>query len=126
MRVIEADFKGCNPGHYCSAMASHGMLYISGILSIDPDTREVCRGGIREHTQLALANLDRVLAAAGIGRNDVVLCRIYTPSARYWHDINAVYAGFFGPHKPARSVAPTSGLHMDCLVEIEAVAELKD
>lgn len=125
MKIIEPDFKGFNPGHYSTAVASRGMLYISGLLSLDPDTRAVCTGGIREHTAQALANLDRVLSAAGIGRDDVVQCRIYTPSVDYWPEINAVYAQYFGAHKPARCIVPSTALHLGCLVEIEAVAELK-
>ncbi|TXE76804.1 RidA family protein, partial [Campylobacter coli] len=34
------------------------------------------------------------------------------------------YAKFFGEHKPARVVVPTSGLHFGCLVEIEATVAM--
>ena len=40
--------------------------------------------------------------------------------------IRGVYAAFFGSHKPARVVVPTRALHHGALVEIEAVAELKN
>jgi len=33
-----------------------------------------------------------------------------------------VYADFFGPTLPARSIITVAGLHHGCLVEIEAVA----
>ncbi len=126
MKFIQADFKGNNPGHYTPGIISGGMLYISGQLSIDPDTREVCTGDIREHTRLALNNVDRVLKAAGARRDQVVMCRIYTPSVENWGPINEVYAAFFGEHKPARVIVSTTSLHFGCLVEIEAVAELVD
>ncbi len=126
MKFIQADFKGNNPGHYTPGIISGGMLYISGQLSIDPDTREVCTGDIREHTRLALNNVDRVLKAAGARRDQVVMCRIYTPSVENWGPINEVYAAFFGEHKPARVIVSTTSLHFGCLVEIEAVAELGD
>ena len=54
MKFIDPGFKGTNPGHYSAAVVSHGMLYVSGQLSINPDTREPCTGGIREHAALAL------------------------------------------------------------------------
>jgi enamine deaminase RidA (YjgF/YER057c/UK114 family) len=44
----------------------------------------------------------------------------------YWDEINAVYAEFFGKHKPARCVVPTTRLHFGCLVEIEAVAVFRE
>ncbi|MCI8492749.1 RidA family protein [Anaerotruncus sp.] len=73
----------------------------------------------------ALRNLDTVLSAAGAERSDVVMCRVYLPDVAYWPDLNEEYACFFGDHKPARVVVPTNNLYGGCLVEVEAVAQLK-
>lgn len=126
MKIIDPKFKGVNPGHYSAGVISKGMLYVSGQLSIDPDTRQVCQGDIKDHTRLALTNVDRVLKAAGVAREQVVFCRVYTPSVEYWGPINEVYAEFFGDHKPGRVVVSTTDLHFGCLVEIEAIAEVKE
>ena len=125
MEFIHPDFKGHNPGHYSAAVKVGNLMYVSGQLSIDPDTREVAKGDIREHAALALNNLDRVLKAAGCTREQVAFCRVYTPSNIYWGAINEVYSAFFGAHKPGRVIISTSPLHFNCLVEIEAVVELK-
>ena len=124
MQIIKPDFKGENKGHYSAGVISNGTLYVSGQLSIDPDTREVCKGDIREHAKLALNNVDRVLKAAGVRRDQVVFCRVYTPSAQNWGPINEEYAKFFGEHKPGRVIVSTTDLHFGCLVEIEAIAEV--
>ena len=58
--------------------------------------------------------------------DQVVFCRVYTPSAENWGPINEEYAAFFGEHKPGRVVVSTTDLHFGCLVEIEAIAELED
>ncbi len=47
MKFVQPPFKGENKGHYTPGIISKGMLYVSGQLSIDPDTREVCRGDMR-------------------------------------------------------------------------------
>lgn len=60
------------------------MLYISGQLSIDPDTRKVLESGIEAHARLALANVERVLQAAGLSRTDVVQCRVYVSDIDQW------------------------------------------
>ena len=52
MEFIHPDFKGHNPGHYSAAVKVGNLMYVSGQLSIDPDTREVCRGDNREHADL--------------------------------------------------------------------------
>lgn len=89
MKFIDPGFKGNNPGHYSTAVVSNGMLYVSGLLSMDPDTREVCTGDIQAHAAQALQNLDRVLksavkwfSAASIPRptNTGAPSTLYTPS----------------------------------------------
>ena len=126
MKFVRPPFKGENKGHYTAGVISKGMLYVSGQLSIDPDTREVAKGDIKDHTRLALDNVDRVLKEAGVTRNDVVFCRVYTSDVKYWGPINEVYAEFFGEHKPGRVVVSTTELHFGCLVEIEAIAEMPE
>lgn len=124
MKKISIKYDSKNKGHYTPGIISNGMLYISGQLSIDPDTREIPEGGIETHAKLALANIDRVLHAAGLSRNDVVQCRVYVSDIDQWDTVNQVYAEFFGEHTPARIVVPVGKLHFGCLVEIEAIAEV--
>ena len=56
---------------------------------------------------------------------DVVLCRVYIPDVAAWDTVNAVYAAFFGSHKPARVIVPTRELHNGARIEIEAIAEVR-
>ena len=124
MKLISPRYAGENKGHYSPGILSNGMLYISGQLSIDPDTRALPEGGAAAHAALALKNVERVLIEAGLTRNDVVQCRVYVADIAMWDAVNAVYAEFFGDHKPARAVVPVPSLHFGCLVEIEAIAEV--
>ena len=121
MEFVRPPFRGENKGHYTAGVISKGMLYVSGQLSIDPDTREVAKGDIKDHTRLALDNVDRVLKEAGVTRNDVVFCRVYTPDVKYWGPINEVYAEFFPGCVPARRVVGVSELPMDARVMMDAI-----
>lgn len=124
MQQVFLDVKGENKGHYAPGVISNGMLYISGQLSLDLDTREVVTGGPEAHMEQALCNVERVLKAAGLTKENLVQCRIYIADVSYWDAINEVYGKFFGEHMPARIVVPVPNLHFGCLVEIEAVAEV--
>ncbi len=124
MQKIAPAYLAENKGHYSPGIVSNGMLYISGQLSINPDTRLLPEGGMEAHARQALANVDRVLGEAGLGRESVVLCRVYIADMEGWDAVNRVYAEFFGTHKPARAIVPTGRLHFGCLVEIEALAEV--
>lgn len=123
MEFVRPSYARENKGHYSAGARAGKLLFISGQLSLDPDTGIIPEGGIGAHVSQALSNLDRVLVEAGLSRTDVVQCRIYTTDVAYWDEVNRVYAEFFGPHKPARAIVPVSALHHGCLVEIEAIAE---
>ena len=124
MEFVMPEYEGENKGHYSPGVITNGLLFISGQLSINPDTREVAAGGIEEHTHLALRNMERVLEEAGLDRSDVVQCRVYITNVNDWDCVNDLFAKFFGTHKPARIVVPVPALHFGCLVEIEAIAEV--
>ena len=113
-------------GHYSPGILSRGTLYISGQLPMDHATGQLVEGGAAEQTLAALRNMERILAAAGMVKENVVLCRVYVPDVAIWDEVNRAYASFFGEHKPARVVVPTRDLHHGALVEIEAMAELPD
>ena len=125
MKTIDPHFQGENKGHYSPGMLSNGTLYISGQLSIDMDTREVPAPDMRLHAALALHNMERVLRAAGLRREDVVQCRIYVTDMDAWDAVNEVYAAFFGAHKPARCVVNVPKLHFGYLVEVAARGKLQ-
>ncbi len=126
MKMIETRYSGKSAAHYSAGVVNKGILYISGQLSVDPATGRVPEGGIAAETRQALANVQLVLDAAGADKTDVFLCRVYTPDVAYWDTINKVYAEFFGAHKPARAIVPSTALHHGCLIEIEAMANVAE
>lgn len=126
MKTITIQSNAKNNGHYVPGMISRGMLYISGQLPVDHETGSMTEGGIAAQTMTALRNVERVLAAAGAAKENVVMCRVYIPDVAHWDEVNRVYAAFFGEHKPARVIVPTRDLHHGALVEIEAMAEMPE
>jgi 2-iminobutanoate/2-iminopropanoate deaminase len=109
-------------GHYSQAVVHRGVVYAAGQLPIVPETGEKCLGTVEEQTERALMNLEAVLEAAGSGRDRVLRVTVYVSDISLWNRVNAVYAEFFGDHRPARTVVPTRDLHYGFFVEIDAVA----
>lgn len=126
MKIISTT--DCPPpaGHYSQGIVHNGLLYVSGMLAVDPVTGEKKLGTIEEQTRQALENIDGVLRAAGTSRDRVIKCTCYVADIELWGRVNAVYAEFFGDHKPARAVVPTRELHFGFLVEIECIAAVED
>lgn len=126
MQEIHTDEAPQPAGHYAQAVAHEGLVFVSGQLSIDPDTGTPISGTIEEHTQRALDNVLAILRAAGSDRCLVLKTTVYVSDIGLWPRVNAAYQRFFGEHRPARAVVATRDLHYGCPVEIEAVAALPE
>ena len=112
-------------GHYAQAIVHRGLVYVSGQLPVDPATGAKRTGSIEEQTLQALENIEAILQAAGSDLEHVLKTTVYVSDIQLWDRVNAVYARFFGDHRPARAVVPTRELHYGFKIEIEAIAALK-
>ena len=113
-------------GHYTQAIVYNGLVYVSGQLPVDPTTGEKRLGSIEEQAEQALKNVAAILSAAGSDLDHVLKTTVYVSDISLWGRVNAVYAKFFGDHRPARAVVPTRELHYGFQVEIEAIAALAE
>ena len=124
MKIIETQNLPKPNGHYSHCIEHNGVLYLSGQLPIDAQTREIPHT-IAEQTQLVLNNAERILKEAGVTRNEVIQARVYIAGIELWEEVNKQYSLFFGEHKPVRSIVPVAALHYGCLLEVEIVAQTK-
>lgn len=126
MKSISTPGAPAPAGHYSQAIVHGGLVFVSGQLPIDPATRAPHTGTIEEQTELALRNLAAILEASGSVAGRVLKTTVYVSDIELWGRVNAVYATFFGEHRPARAVVPTRDLHFGCLVEIDAIAAVNE
>lgn len=124
METIHSDAAPKAIGPYAQAVASGGFLFCSGQTPLDPVTMEVVGIEIETQTRRVLENLELVLAGRGLTRTGIVKTTVFLKNMTDFPRMNAVYAEFFGAHRPARSTVEVSRLPKDALVEIECVAEL--
>ena len=113
-------------GHYSQAIEHGGLVYVSGQLPIDSKREDKHVGSIEEQTEQVLRNLDAILKKANSDRDHVLKVTVYVSDIALWGRVNAVYARFFGDHRPARAVVPTRELHFGFQIEIEAIAAVLD
>ena len=111
-------------GPYSHAVRSGGLLFVSGQGPFAADGSGPVRGSIEEETKLALENLRQVLAAAGLGLEDVVKTTVFLSDMVNFARFNSVYREYFPVDQPARTCVQAGGLPMDIQVEIEAIAAL--
>jgi 2-iminobutanoate/2-iminopropanoate deaminase len=109
-------------GPYSQALVVDGLVYTAGQIALDPETMEVVAGGVPEQTDRVLANLAAILKAAGSDLSRVVKTTVFLADMEDFGAMNAVYARWFGDHRPARSTVAVAGLPKGVRVEIDAVA----
>lgn len=107
-------------GPYSQAIDA-GAVYCAGQVGIDPSTGSL-EAGVVAQTARALANLQAVLSASGLGLKDVVKTTVFMADLAEFASMNEEYAKHFVPPYPARSTVQVAGLPKGARVEIEAVA----
>jgi len=123
MRTVVRTSNAPDPvGPYSQAIKGNGFLFLAGQIPIDPTTREVVQGGIREQTEQALSNVARLLEAAGSGLSNVVRCVVYLRSLDDFSAMNEVYGRYFTETPPARTTVEAGRLPKGSLIEVEVTA----
>ena len=122
MKVVKSKKAPEAIGPYSQAITAKGMVFVSGMIALDPATGKMVSGGVQEQTARALASLKGVLEAAGTSEKNVVKTTVFIRDAAMYKDMNQSYAKFFGKHKPARATLVTGFPRDDILVEIDAIA----
>ncbi len=111
-------------GPYSHAAKVGQLLFCSGQIPLDPDTKAIVPGGIEEQTRQVLANIKALLDSQGVGFSTVVKSTVFLTDLADFPVMNALYAEAFGDHKPARSTIQVAALPLGARVEIECVVSL--
>jgi reactive intermediate/imine deaminase len=125
MNIITTPEMPSANGHYSQCIEHNGLLYLSGQLPMNRQTRAI-PDGIEEQTDLVFQNVEGILKAAGTDRNAILQVRIYVSNIELWDKVNERYSLFFGAHKPVRCIIPTRDLHYGALLEVEVTAIAKE
>lgn len=111
-------------GPYSQGMTAGGLVFVSGQIPLDPATGELVGDTFEARVRRVLDNVEAVLRAAGSDRSRVVKVTVFLTDMGLFARLNAVYAEFFGEHRPARAAVQVAALPRGVDVEIEAVAVL--
>lgn len=116
------------PGFSHLALASGSRLvYVAGQVALDQEFNVVGGDDLLEQTKAAMRNVERALAAAGAGWDDVVRRTIYTLRPTEYETITAgIDAVTGGAAHPAQTIVGVTGLAVPgLLIEIECTAVIE-
>ena len=126
LRIVETDRAPRPRGHYSQAVVHQGTVYVAGQLPVDPADPSAPAGDAAAQTRRVMENVRGILEAAGSGLDLVLQMTIYVSDIAHWEEVNRAYAEVMGGHRPARAVVPTRDLHYGYLVEVQAIAAVRD
>ena len=126
MQKIQPADQPVPKGHYSPGILHNGLVFVSGQLPMDLETRKPFTGAIEVQTELALRNVEAVLREAGTDLDHVLQMTIYVSDMHLWDAVNATYARVMGDHRPARAIVPVKDLHFDTKIEIQAIAAVRE
>lgn len=111
-------------GPYSHAVQAGNTLYVSGQLGLDPDTGSLV-DGLEGQVRQGLANLEAILKAAEMTKENVVKTTLFIKDMNDFGKINTLYAAFFEGVEvyPARSCVEVAELPKGAVFEIEAIAQ---
>ena len=96
-------------------------IFLSGMLSTDPQTGERSPGTMAHETRQTLTNMRHLLESAGSSLERVVKINVLIYDLLEFENMNAVYRQFFPKDPPARTTCGVQ-LGSGMKVEIECIA----
>ena len=107
-------------GPYSQGFEVNGFVYTSGQIPVDSATGNIPEG-IAAQAEQSCKNVGAILAAAGVGFENVFKTTCFLADMADFAAFNEVYAKYF-VSKPARSCVAVKTLPKNVLCEIEAIA----
>ena len=120
--VISSDKAPAAVGPYSQGILIDKTLYLAGQIALDPSTRKIVDGGIKEQTERVMENLGAVLNEAGYDFGDVVQSQVFISDMKNYRAMNEVYTKYFNEAPPARAAVETV-LFPGALIEIMMTAQ---
>ena len=120
MKIIATDKAPGAIGPYSQGYVANGFVYTSGQIPVEPATGAIPEG-IAAQAEQSCRNVGAILAAAGVGFENVIKTTCFLADMGDFAAFNEVYAKFF-VSKPARSCVAVKDLPKGVLCEIEAIA----
>ena len=108
-------------GPYSQAIKAGDLLFLSGVMPINPATSELEPNDIELQAKRIMSNIDALLKEAGYSVDNVVKTTCFLPDINDFAKFNEVYADYF-TSKPARSCVAVKDLPKKALVEVEVIA----
>ncbi len=121
-KVFQTDKAAVTDGPYSQAIVHNGIVYVSGMGAVDPQTNKIKLGTVEAEAEMALENLRIILEEAGSSLDKVLTVTVYLLDIEEYSRFNQVYKKYFKENRPARTCIQAGSLPFNTRVEITTTA----
>ena len=108
-------------GPYSQAVRYGDLLFVSGMLGMDPKTDEMAGTDIESQAVRILENLKAVIEAAGMTLQSVLKSTVFLKDMNDFAKFNEIYGRYFPEAPPARETVQVAKLPRDAAIEISVI-----
>jgi 2-iminobutanoate/2-iminopropanoate deaminase len=111
-------------GPYSQAVTVGKFVFLSGQIPIDPASGLLAGETIEEQAEQVLANIEAILAEAGLDLAAVVKTTVYITDLQEFGKLNAIYEAKFAPFGtfPSRSTVQVGALPKGAAIMVDVIA----
>ncbi|RLN34128.1 reactive Intermediate Deaminase A, chloroplastic [Panicum miliaceum] len=111
-------------GPYSQAIKANNLVFVSGVLGLNPETGKFVSENVEEQTEQIMKNMGEILKASGASYASVVKTTIMLADLQDFKKVNEIYGKYFPAPAPARSTYQVAALPLNARIEIECIAAL--
>jgi 2-iminobutanoate/2-iminopropanoate deaminase len=108
-------------GPYAQAVRYGDLLFVSGMLPIDPKTNELVTGDFDVQCTMVLENIKAVVEASGMSMSNVLKAAVFLRDLDNFAGFNTIYGRYFADVLPARETVQVARLFKDVMIEISVI-----
>ena len=108
-------------GPYAQAVSYGNLLFVSGMIAIDPKTGELLVGDFEAEVTLVLENFKAVVEAGGMSLKNVLKVSVFLRDLGLFGKFNEIYGRYLGDVLPARETIQVAKLPRDVSIEISVI-----
>jgi 2-iminobutanoate/2-iminopropanoate deaminase len=108
-------------GPYSQAVRYGDLLFVSGMIALDPRTGDMAGVDIETQAIRVLENLKAVTEAAGMGLKNVLKSTVFLKDMNDFAKFNEIYGRYFPDAPPARETVQVARLPRDASIEISVI-----
>jgi 2-iminobutanoate/2-iminopropanoate deaminase len=108
-------------GPYAQAVQYGNLMFVSGMIPLDPETGELLTGTFEAEVVRVIENIKAIVEAGGMSLKNVLKSTVFLKDLAQFGTFNEIYSRYFGDILPARETIQAAKLPRDVSVEMSVI-----